>query len=115
MHRRDGAKRSARLAQSLAAVMVLMALASACASNGAQNADAGPASISLTVETWNTSLGDRADPTIDGRRPEVIAAVAALTSDVVCLQDVWRTSDKEALVAAAKAQFPHYAAAPSNL
>ena len=46
-------------------------------------------------------------PNEDARREVIPGALAALDSDVVCLQEVWTQADKDAITAALAGTFPH--------
>src|SRR5258708_32434541 len=57
-------------------LLLATALAAACGSGR----DASPAitTTTLSVDAWNASLGDRAEPTYDGRRLAVIDAISRI-------------------------------------
>lgn len=61
----------------------------------------------IEVQTFNLALAGAFVPNEAARRTPVIDAVAALDSDIVCLQEVWEQSDKDLVIAAATANFPH--------
>lgn len=61
----------------------------------------------IEVQTFNLALAGAFVPNEAARRTPVIDAVAALDSDIVCLQEVWEQSDKDLVIAAAVANFPH--------
>ena len=61
----------------------------------------------IEVQTYNLALAGAFVPNEAARRTPVIDAVANLGSDIVCLQEVWEQSDKDLVVAAASANFPH--------
>ncbi|MEM9861145.1 MAG: endonuclease/exonuclease/phosphatase family protein [Myxococcota bacterium] len=63
--------------------------------------------VELRVETYNLGLAGAFVPNEAVRRGPVIEAVANLDADIVCLQEVWEQSDKDALLAATAANFPH--------
>jgi endonuclease/exonuclease/phosphatase family metal-dependent hydrolase len=63
--------------------------------------------MDLTVDTLNVALAGAFIPHEAQRRPAVLATLAAMPSDVVCLQEAWNQEDKEAIVAAARMRFPH--------
>jgi hypothetical protein len=75
--------------------------------------DAPPGPESLAFEIWDPWLAER-DPLIDARRAAILEAIAADTSDVVCLSLVFRDSDKKAIAEAARARFPYSYWAPTH-
>ncbi len=82
---------------------------------GCSDEAAPPAVTELRVDTFNVGLAGAFVPNEAARRPAVIAAMADLPSDVVCLQEVWTQADKDALGAAARARFPHQYSAQHSL
>lgn len=72
---------------------------------GSDAAPAGP--VEVTVDTFNVALAGAFIPFETERRGAVAAAVAAMPSDIVCLQEVWRQEDKDAIATAARARFAH--------
>ena len=73
---------------------------------GAEAGDAGPA-VELRVDSFNIGLAGSFVPNEAVRRPSVIAALANAETDVLCIQEAWSKSDKEAIIAAAKVNFPY--------
>ncbi len=69
-------------------------------------ADAG-ASVDLRVDSFNIGLAGSFVPNEAARRPAVFAALAAAETDVLCIQEAWVKSDKDAIIAAAKVNFPY--------
>jgi endonuclease/exonuclease/phosphatase family metal-dependent hydrolase len=65
------------------------------------------ASTTLTIDSLNVGLAGAFIPFEAERRAAIGPAVAALPSDVVCLQEVWREEDKDIIEAAVRARFPH--------
>jgi hypothetical protein len=61
----------------------------------------------LTVDVVNLQLNGAFAVYESSRRKPAIDAVAALGSDVVCVTEIWSDADKQAIVDAAKAQYPH--------
>ena len=66
-----------------------------------------PSSQVLSVDTFNLYLAGSFSPHEAERRQPIIDAIASMETDIVCLQEVWRDSDKDAIAAAAKARFPY--------
>ncbi len=64
-------------------------------------------SVEVVVDTFNVGLAGAFVPNEAARRAPVVEAVAALDSDVVCLQEVWLQSDKDRIAEAAAARFPY--------
>jgi hypothetical protein len=62
---------------------------------------------SLTIDTVNASLYGAAAPFESDRRPFIYAAIAAETSDLMCIVELATDDDKENVIAAAKANFPY--------
>ena len=61
----------------------------------------------FTVDTYNTGLAYGFVEYALERLPSLIEAISAHESDLICLQEVWRAADREAIVARAQARFPH--------
>ena len=70
---------------------------------------------SLVVDTLNTSLYGSASPFESQRRPYVYKAIAARTSDFMCLLETSSDADKAAIAAAASGQFPYAFYPTTNL
>jgi endonuclease/exonuclease/phosphatase family metal-dependent hydrolase len=68
--------------------------------------DTNPA-LDVKLDTFNVALAGNFIPYEKERRQPIVDALAALDSDVVCLQEVWEQSDKELIANAVKAKFPH--------
>lgn len=64
---------------------------------------------SIVVETFNVNLSGSYGPFNAERRQPNIDAIAALDADVVCLQEVWLQADKDEILRAAEATYPHSA------
>lgn len=88
--------RTARLA-------LVLALLAACDSTPPPP----PPPVDLTVETFNVALAGAFLPWEDDRRQPIADALAADDADVICLQEVWRQSDKDLILAATADAFPH--------
>ncbi len=83
----------------------LLALSSSLLFAAACGDDSNP--YELRIDTMNVGLAGAFVPNETERRDPVIAAVAAMDADVVCLQEVWEQSDKDLILAASSATFPH--------
>ena len=55
----------------------------------------------VTVDSFNVGLAGAFIPFESQRRTAIGAAIAQMPSDIVCLQEVWREEDKDAIVTAA--------------
>lgn len=66
-------------------------------------------------DTLNVGLAGSFVPNEAARREVIPGAVAALESDVVCLQEVWTQADKDAIEAAIGGAFPHIASFTHDL
>jgi hypothetical protein len=62
---------------------------------------------SLVVDTFNVGLYGASSPFENDRRPAILAAIAARTSDLMCLVETSRDADKAAIVQAAHANLPY--------
>lgn len=82
---------------------------------GCGSDDGTPAAVELTVDSYNVGLAGAFIPYETERRAAVATAVAAMPSDIVCIQEAWRQEDKDAIAAAARARFPHSYSARHNL
>ncbi len=69
----------------------------------------------ITVDSFNVGLAGAFIPFEEQRRAAMGPALAQLTSDVVCLQEVWREEDKDSIVAATRARFPYVARSRTDL
>ncbi len=61
----------------------------------------------VVAETFNIALAGAFIPHENERRQPLADAIAASESDVLCIEEAWRQSDKDLIVAAAKATFPY--------
>ncbi len=69
----------------------------------------GSDALEIRVDTLNVGLAGAFVPNEAARRQPVIDAIAALESDIVCLQEVWEQGDKDRVIAAATGRYPHVA------
>ncbi len=95
----------------IACTLALGLLAPACA----DDATPAPTGPTVTVETFNVGLAGAFIPFEPQRRAAVGPALAQNPSDIVCLQEVWREEDKDAIATAVRGTFPHVARARHNL
>ena len=77
--------------------------------------DAAPTTTTFTVDSLNVGLAGAFIPFEPQRRAAIGPAIATLDSDVVCLQEVWQESDKDAIVAATRSRFPYVARSRHDL
>jgi endonuclease/exonuclease/phosphatase family metal-dependent hydrolase len=62
---------------------------------------------SIRVDTFNVALAGAFIPLEAERRPFIVEAIAASDADILCLQEVWDQTDKEAIQVAAAGAYPH--------
>jgi hypothetical protein len=101
--------------------IVSIALATLACSTGTDVAqpavDAAPAPTTYAFETFSGSLFYAADDwVVEGRRRAAAlpAAIAQSEADVLCLQGVWLTGDRRAVLDAARTKFPYSVDLPSD-
>ncbi len=96
----------------------------ACASNSAVSSppavDAGSdaaaaAPLDVRFDTYNVGLAGSFVPNEVTRRPAFLEAVAAYDTEVLCLEEVWFQSDKDAIAAAVKSRLPYAASFKTDL
>ncbi|MEM9070132.1 MAG: endonuclease/exonuclease/phosphatase family protein [Myxococcota bacterium] len=63
----------------------------------------------LQIDTFNVALAGAFIPFEDERRGPIVEALNASTSDVVCVQEAWRQSDKDMILTGTSGTFPHTA------
>lgn len=68
----------------------------------------------VRFSTFNASLTGVFAPNEPERRPEIIKALASADTDVLCIGELWAQADKDAIIAATKAKFPHHYSFESN-
>ena len=92
-------------------IPAFIALLAGCGSSAVAPGEPAPVKLASDVvfEAWDVKLAGRGEAGLDVRRPAVIAAVADSKSDVLCLNEVWRKADRDAIGAAGKTRFPHQA------
>ncbi len=102
----------------VASSIVIAACSSSTATSdgGTKEAGAGDGSVGdagayvdLRIDTFNLGLAGSFVPNEVARRPASIAALGNAETDVLCIQEAWSKSDKEAIIAAAKVNFPYEA------
>lgn len=90
--------------------LLLAALsAAACAD------DAPAPAATVTVDTFNVGLAGAFIPFEAERRAAIGPALASSPADIVCLQEVWREEDKDAIAAAVRGRFPEIVRTPNDL
>ncbi len=77
--------------------------------------DAATTPTTFTVDSLNVGLAGAFIPFEPQRRAAIGPAIATMDSDVVCLQEVWLESDKDAIVAATRSRFPYVARSRHDL
>jgi endonuclease/exonuclease/phosphatase family metal-dependent hydrolase len=85
--------------------LFLVSIAVACSDD--KEASSGGASANVVIETFNIGLAGAFVPNEAARRGPVIDAISKTTADIVCIQEAWFQSDKDAIVQAAKAKLPY--------
>ncbi|MFN8391567.1 MAG: endonuclease/exonuclease/phosphatase family protein [Bdellovibrionota bacterium] len=84
-------------------------------SDQAGTGDPAPAgSETLRVSTFNAGLLPQFVPNTDARVTPVAEAVAAHDSDVVCLQELWRPADQQAIANAIHSRYPYVTIPPAH-
>lgn len=73
---------------------------------GSDDAEPDPPKAT-TFSSYNAGLATNFVPYAVERRAQVIEAVKALDSDVVCMQEVWSDEDTDAVIKGVAATFPH--------
>ncbi|MGD8826878.1 MAG: hypothetical protein PVI24_17970, partial [Myxococcales bacterium] len=68
----------------------------------------------VTIDTFNVALAGAFIPYEPQRREDIPGAIAAQTSDIICLQEVWEKSDKESIRVAAADTYPYVAFFPDD-
>lgn len=63
--------------------------------------------LPVTLDTFNLFLAGSFAPLEDVRRPMIFDAISKMPSDIVCIQEAWRDSDKKQLIETVKATFPY--------
>lgn len=93
---------------SLALLSPMVMIAACGGDDSSPNPAPAPPPAQVTLETFNTNLAGASFSKYESeRRQPIVEAIAKLPSDVVCLQEVWRQSDKDLIAAAAKGLFPY--------
>ncbi len=80
--------------------VALAATTAACGGDGAEPYD-------VRIDTFNIGLAGAFVPFEEERRGPLVEAIAAMDSDIVCIQEAWSQSDKERIIEGARASFPH--------
>ena len=79
--------------------------------------DSGESSepFDVTIDTFNVALAGAFIPYEQERRQPIVDAIAATSSDVICLQEVWEQADKEMIRGGAIEAYPHSALVVNDL
>jgi endonuclease/exonuclease/phosphatase family metal-dependent hydrolase len=87
------------------AFISMCAVLAACSSDSSQPSEP----IDVAIDTFNVALAGAFIPYEQERRQPIVDAIAATTSDVICLQEVWSQEDKELIRDGALSAYPHSA------
>jgi endonuclease/exonuclease/phosphatase family metal-dependent hydrolase len=74
-----------------------------------------PVANTFTIDSFNVGLAGAFIPFEAERRAAMGPALANNPADVICLQEVWREEDKDAIATAVRARFPHVARVAHDL
>lgn len=69
--------------------------------------DDGGGPQEVVIDTFNVALAGAFIPYEEERRQPIADTIAAQTSDIICLQEVWDQTDKELIEATAADAYPH--------
>jgi endonuclease/exonuclease/phosphatase family metal-dependent hydrolase len=84
------------------AFISMCAVLAACSSDSSQPSEP----IDVAIDTFNVALAGAFIPYEQERRQPIVDAIAATTSDVICLQEVWSQEDKELIRDGALSAYP---------
>lgn len=102
--------------RSAPALIAPLALVAACSDDTTLAPLPEPEAPSATFVTFNANLAGASYSKYEGeRRGPIVDAIAGLEADVVCLQEVWRQSDKDSIAQSARERFPHALSVPHDL
>lgn len=71
--------------------------------------------IEVVVDTFNVALAGAFIPYESERRQPIVDALAATSSDIICLQEVWTQADKELIQAGTIEAYPYSALVRNDL
>lgn len=74
-----------------------------------------PTGQDVAFDTFNVYFAGSFAPYEEQRRQPVIDAIASMDTDILCVQEAWRKSDKDLIAAGAKARFPYVVSFDDNL
>ncbi|MBI5533035.1 MAG: endonuclease/exonuclease/phosphatase family protein [Deltaproteobacteria bacterium] len=97
------------------AAVSLLAVSCSSSSDAPNPAEAGPSAQQITVDTFNLYLAGSFSPYENERRQPIIDAIASTETDILCIQEAWRDSDKDLIIAGVKAKLPYSVMFKDNL
>ena len=77
--------------------------------------DSEPEPQEVVIDTFNVALAGAFIPYEEERRQPIADAIAAQTSDIICLQEVWDQTDKELIEGTAAEAYPYVVSFEDNL
>ncbi|MFZ1863807.1 MAG: endonuclease/exonuclease/phosphatase family protein [Polyangiales bacterium] len=90
-------------------IVIVVSLAG-CGDDGGE-----PEPQEVVIDTFNVALAGAFIPYEEERRQPIADAIAAQTSDIICLQEVWDQTDKELIEGAAADAYPYVVAFEDDL
>ena len=100
------------MTRSLVFFSVLTLLVACSDSPGGTGGSGGSGPLDVTVDTFNVALAGAFIPFEAERRQPIADAIAASDSDILCLQEVWDQTGKEAIQVAAAEAYPEARVVP---
>jgi len=99
----------------LVSLLTPLLILAGCSSDDSQPAPTPATGQDVAFDTFNLYLAGAFAPYEAQRRQPIIDAIAAMDSDILCVQEAWRKSDKDAISAGAKGKFPYVVSFDDNL
>lgn len=90
------------------ALALIVAAPIACSSDDDGGQPAAGA-VDITIDTFNVAFAGAFIPNVSERRQPLLDGLRDSEADVLCLQEVWEQSDKDAVLAATSGRYPHTA------